>query len=276
MGAAYCVISIVLFVIAGVKVNIGFSGLSVLADEVLGTFSVLPGAVTASNTEDTIYFAALYFAMTQTSCLSKAVERLVDEDAGTDKFLIFVGNIFMGCFFGLVYQSFPYEILDKIVNITLVVFMIPSLLIMFGGVIYGIYKIGYIPFAIGIAACFAFVSIIGLNPSPVGRIIIMILGIALMVYMVLTNPFIAGLTSVIIPQLIVLGILAFIDSVLPVTYTVILILSFAISYPVISACSKLAESLLDEVMGSFSIVIEVVFIAFSLIITGLWLFMVVF
>jgi len=276
MGAAYCVISIVLFVIAGVKANICFSGLSLLADEVLGTFSVIPGAVSAGNIDDTIYFAAFYFAMTQTSCLSKAVERLVDEDAGTDKFLIFVGNTFMGCFFGLVYQSFPYETLDKIVNITLVIFMIPSLLIMFGGAIYGIYKIGYIPFAIGIAACYAFVSIIGVNPSPAGRIIIMILGIALMGYMVLTNPFIAGLTSVIIPQLIVLGILAFIDSVLPVPYTVILILSFAISYPVISACSKLAESLLDEVMGSFSIVIEVVFIVYSLIITGMWLFMVVF
>lgn len=93
MGAAYCVILIVLFVIAGVKINIGFSGLSIFVDEVLEAFSVIYSTVDDSKTDDTIKFAALYFAMTQTSCTSKAIERLVDEIADTEKFLIFVGKV---------------------------------------------------------------------------------------------------------------------------------------------------------------------------------------
>ena len=148
MGIVYSIICLGLFLIAGFRTHLGMSGISMLAEEVFSTLNSL-SITDSQNISNNTYFFIFLLTLVQTTYISKAVSKTVGEDSVIDRFFIFCGNIFLGCFLGLMYQSFPYEYLQKTMDILRLIIGIPTIIVMLGMTIYGMIKVGVLKFVVG-------------------------------------------------------------------------------------------------------------------------------
>ena len=151
MGIAYCIIAIVFFVASCIITGTGLGAFSLLADEFVGSMNGFSFAIDFYSNSSLAVFI-LYVTMIQSTYISKMVGKAVSEDDVVNKGAIFIGNIVLGCFLGLMYQSLPYDLLIIIMSILQFVIVIPTILIIVIGIILGIKEFGYFPFTIGAVA----------------------------------------------------------------------------------------------------------------------------
>ena len=269
MGAAYCIFSFILFIFSGVKTHIGLSGFKMIADEFLETMSILSFMNDTVAIQGEALTIAVFLTIAQTAHISKFVGKFTKEDSTKDKIFIFIGNIFLGCYFSILYQSFDYEFLDMMINIICMVFMIPTVIMIAVSMIKAIFKIGILPVVLGISAetfalCYAV-----FKPSLLGNILVFVLSGIEIAFLTFSNPFTAGLFSVMLSQIAAMLIMMFIGTVVPMPGILFLILSFVISYPVISLCDNNFDKIFDAISEHFSITVEIIFIVLSVAVTGI-------
>ena len=267
MGIAYCIISFILFIFSGMKTHIGFSGLTMIANEFLSTMSVIPFAIDATAKQGEALSFAVFLTMAQTAHISKFIEKFTKEDSTTDKIFIFIGNIFLGCYFSILYQSFEYEFLDILIKIIGMVFVIPTMIMIAAYTIKAIVNIGIFPVIIGICVVYAAVFYVAFRPSLLGNILVLVLGGILSIFLIFSNPFTAGVFSVVLSQVGAILIMMLIGTFIPMPGIIFLIISFVISYPITRLCESFFDKIFDEISEYFSITVEILFIVLSVVVT---------
>ncbi len=274
MGIAYCIVTFILFIIAGFITHIGLGGFSALADELLSSLNIIT-TFDVVNNDSNLALSILFISMVQSTYISKMVGKMVGDDSEADKLLIYIGNVFLGCFLGLMYQSFPFDLLSTIMRYLSYVIAVPTGIVLLIAIISAIREYGILPLTISVCVLYGIVVYLAFHPSLIGNIIVIGIGVVMLIAMVVTNPLLLGISAAILPPILVLLIFTIIESFLPLPGIVLIILIYLFTFPLTEFFSNLADEVMSEVFQTISPIIDVVFFIFSIVMIGLWIKVVV-
>lgn len=268
MGLFYLALTTIMFVTGLIVTGIGISGFGEIANEFansLNIFSMMDGMTTGSSVGSFVFF----ISMLQSYYISNFVETFADEDSGVDKAGIFAGNIVLGCFLSLMYQSFPHNTLKEIKWTSTLVVTIPTILLIIALMLFSFVKLGILK-GMYVILGVMFVMMFMLSNGPL-HFLRTPFFIILFIVIIVANPVILGLVVAFAPPLIVLYLFGVIASTFHVPGVILMVFSFATSYVLTDFLNGLVKNGFESFAETYYRIINVSFFVYSIIVIGIWL-----